>query len=144
MIEVWTFGLSVILYSAIGVAIGIFLLYLLIIKIGKVTKMKLENKQQKVLLAIAVMVKLMLSPFFVQQYQEYTGRVYLYGFPYYFFTWRIREVEAVDTSVFPVLPFDYTLNLLQMLFNILVIYFLVLLLYKLYSKIFLPKSSQQS
>ena len=146
MIEVWAFAFALIFFNVILLAIGVSLLYLLIIKIGKVTKMGLENKQQKVLLAIAILAKLLLTVLFPQQrYEQDVLHVY-YGFPASFFSmWELdANIHRISQSPLLPLPFEFTYDPLQMLFNILVIYFFILLFYKLYSKIFLPKSSQQS
>ena len=141
MIEVWAFGFALIFFNVILLAIGIFLLYLLIVKIGKVTKMGLENKQQKVLLAIAVLVKLLLTVLFPQRYEQEVVHVY-YGFPAYFFS--LYEIDTnidLRVSEFPLLPFGFSFDPLQMMLNILMVYFFILLLYKLCYKISLSKPS---
>ena len=107
MIEFWAFVFALIFFNVILLAIGVSLLYLLIIKIGKVTKIKPENKQQKVLLAIAVLTKLLLTVLFPQRYEQDMLHVY-YGFPGYFLSlWEI-DANIHRVSEFPLLPFDFT------------------------------------
>ena len=123
----WLFVISAIISVA-----GIFLLYLVIVKMGIMMRVRIGTKKQKILLSIATATMLLLSILFTQEYKMEGAVNLLYGFPYTFLTIFNYNLN---------LPIAFAFNPLQMLFNILVIYFFILLFYKLYSKIFLPKLS---
>ena len=119
-------------FAIIGIIIAPLIgliLYLLITR-TKIRNIKLTRKN-KILLAIAIIIKFSLTFLFPKQH-EHMEHVYLYGIPDPFFTLYSREFHIMLNSN---VPFTFSFNPLQMLVNILIIYFLLWLLDKLYTKI---------
>ena len=112
-------------FSVIGIVIAPLIgliLYLLI------TRAKIRNMDIK-LLTIAVAVKFILTFLFPQQH-EHMKYVYLYGFPYPFFTLYSREFQILNSSS---TSFSFSFDPLQMIVNVLILYLLVWIFYKLIS-----------
>ena len=109
------------------------ILYLLITR-TRIRNFKLTTNN-KILLTTATAIMMLLTLLFPKSHER-MPYVYLYGFPDYFFIWYSRDFQITRNSD---IPFQFYFNPFQMLINILLIYFIMWLFYKLYSKIFLSK-----
>ena len=126
--EVPNIAITGIVYALIMSAVLIFILSLVIVKIGIKIKLGLENRQQKILLATAIALIFLLTIIFYQQ-PEYSKSVDLmYGFPIPFLF-----LYSSESSIF---GYAALYQPSQLLINILIAYLFVLFCYKIYNKYF--------